>query len=82
MISKPLRGIVHGNVIELKDAIDVSDGEEVEVLVRPVSNEGRSSGQGLLRTEGALANDPEWDAVMEEIHDARRDERRPQWDDA
>jgi hypothetical protein len=35
-------------------------------------------GDGLLRTEGALADDLEWDAIMDEIHRARKLERRPQ----
>ena len=29
-------------------------------------------------TEGALADDTEWDAIMEEIHQARKADRRPQ----
>jgi hypothetical protein len=37
-------------------------------------------GEGFLRTEGALADDPEWDSIMEEIHQARKVERRPQGD--
>ena len=30
---------------------------------------------GLLTTEGALADDDEWDAIMDEIHQCRRWER-------
>jgi hypothetical protein len=35
-------------------------------------------GEGILRTAGALADDPYWDAIMEEINQARKVERRPQ----
>ena len=38
----------------------------------------RLPGEGIRRTEGALADDSEWDAIMEEIHQDRRQERRPQ----
>jgi hypothetical protein len=31
-----------------------------------------STGEGLLRTEGALADDPHWDKIMEEIYQERK----------
>jgi len=82
MSNKVLRGVVRGNVIELKDDAGISDGEQVEVIVRRVVPQGRQPGEGFLRTEGALAEDSEWDAIMDEIQQARRQERRPQWEDA
>ena len=82
MSNKILRGIVHGNVIELEDDAGISDGEQVEVTVRRVVPQGRQPGEGFLRTEGALADDSEWDAIMEEVHQSRKQERRPQWEDA
>ena len=82
MNNKVLRGVVHGNVIELKDDAGITDGEQVEVIVRRVVTEGRQPGEGFLRTEGALAEDSEWDAIMEEIQQSRRQERRPQWEGA
>ena len=51
------------------------DGEEVEIQVR-VLPKTTPPGEGFLRTEGALAGDEEWDAIMAEIHQARRLERR------
>ncbi|MBW3540605.1 MAG: hypothetical protein KY476_10055 [Planctomycetes bacterium] len=77
-----LRGIIHGNVIELEGDAGISDGEHVEVIVRRVVPQGREPGEGLLRTEGALANDPEWDTIMDEIQQSRKHERCPQWEDA
>ncbi len=76
MITKVFRGVVHGNTIELADNIGLADGEVIEVTVRTIGPPKPPSGEGLLRTEGALANDSEWDAVMEEIQQARRLGRR------
>lgn len=81
MINKVLRGIVHGNTIELLDKSGMTDGEEVVVVLRPALSKSAQNGEGLLRSEGALANDSEWDAIMEEIHQSRRHERRAQWED-
>ena len=69
------QGIVQGNSIQLTQPLPVPDGQRVEIEVRAVSA-GRARGEGLLRTEGALADDDEWDAIMDEIHRARRWERR------
>lgn len=70
-----VQGIVHGNAIELKEPLGVPDGQEVEILVKLVQK-NRTPGEGLLRTEGALADDEEWDVIMDEIHKARRLDRR------
>lgn len=70
-----LRGVIHGNAIELERDAGLADGETVEVFVRPVGA-ASPSGEGLLRTEGALADDSDWDAIMEEIQQGRKQERR------
>ena len=70
-----LHGKVHGRTIELDENPGLSEGQEVEVQVRTVSEARQQPGAGLLRTEGALADDSEWDAIMEEIHRARKLER-------
>lgn len=74
---KTVHGVVHGKTIELHDDLGVPEGQEVEVQVEVVEPE-RTWGEGILRTAGALADDPHWDAIMEEIHRARKVERRPQ----
>jgi hypothetical protein len=71
-----LRGKAHGRTIELDEELEVADGQEVEVQVRTIPKSERASGQGLLRTEGALADDVEWDGIMAEIYQARKLERR------
>ena len=76
-MTKTVHGIVHGKMIELREDLGVAEGQEVEVQVKVVSP-GKKWGDGLLRCAGALANDTEWDTIMEEIYQARKQERRPQ----
>lgn len=75
---KTLHGRVHGKTIELDEDLGVAEGQEVEVQVKMVAKSTQRSGEGFLRTEGALAGDTEWDAIMDEIHKARKLERRQQ----
>ena len=69
---KVIHGKVRGKTIELTEDLELTDGQEVEVSVRMVpAIPTRKTGEGLLRTEGALADDPHWDAIMEEIYQER-----------
>ena len=70
-----IHGVVHGNTIKLKGTLGVPDGQEVEVQVR-VLPKACTPGEGFLRTEGALRDDDEWDAIMDEIQRHRKIERR------
>jgi hypothetical protein len=68
---------VHGNTIRLDEDLGVADERQVEVeliIIEPT----KKSGEGILRTAEALANDPYWDAIMEQIQRSRRVELRPQ----
>jgi hypothetical protein len=76
-MTKTMHGKVHGRTIQLDDDPGVAEGQEVEVQVT-VIQPTRKWGDGILRTAGALKDDPHWDAIMEEIHKARKIERRPQ----
>jgi hypothetical protein len=60
-----------------KDAeIHEFNSEEDKRLLEGIQQErSNSRGCGLLTTEGALADDDEWDAIMEEVHQSRRLER-------
>jgi hypothetical protein len=49
---------------------------QVEVEVRLLEKK-ESWGEGLRRSAGALADDPEWDVIMEQIHRERKLDRRP-----
>ncbi len=77
-MTKTMHGKVHGRTIELDEDLGVAEGQEVEVQVRVLPQTGRRPGEGFLRTEGALADDTEWDAIMEEIYQARKRDPRPQ----
>ena len=77
-MTKTWHGKVHGKTIELDEDLGVAEGQEVEIQVKLVPKTPRKLGEGFLRTEGALADDEEWDAIMEEIYQARHLERRPQ----
>jgi hypothetical protein len=55
-------------------------GQQVEIQLKVVPPP-RPWGEGLKRCAGALADDPEWDAIMEEIYQSRKIERRPQVED-
>jgi hypothetical protein len=74
---KILHGKVRGRTIEISDDSGFSEGQEVEVQLRLLPKMARQPGEGFLRTEGALADDTDWDAIMEEIHQSRKVERRP-----
>ena len=75
-MTKVTHGRIHGRNIELTEDLGLVEGQEVEVRVRPVSA-SKKWGEGILRCAGALADDPEWDAIMEQIYRERKLERRP-----
>ncbi len=74
-MTKTMHGKVYGRTIELDEDIGVAEGQKVEIQVRVIPT-AEAAGEGLLRTEGALADDEEWDAIMAEIHQGRKLERR------
>ena len=78
-MSRIIHGIVHGKTIALEEDLGLAEGQAVELTVRSVVRPSRRQpGEGFLRTEGALADDTEWNAIMEEIYQARKQDRRPQ----
>ena len=78
MSTRTIHGKVHGRTIQLDEDLGVADGQEVEVQITITPKPTRKTGEGFLRTEGALADDEEWDGIMEEIQRDRKLERRPQ----
>ena len=78
-MNKMIEGVVHGRTIELLDDPGVGEGQRVHVVLSLSSSEG-DWGEGIHRTAGALADDPDWDAIMAEVHAGRKRERRPQMD--
>jgi hypothetical protein len=79
-VTKVIHGKINGRTIELNEDPGLAPGEEVEVQVRTLPAK-QGWGKGLKRCAGALAGDPEWDAIIEEIHQARKLERRPMPED-
>jgi hypothetical protein len=78
-MTKTLHGKVRGKLIELDQDPGLAEGQEVEITVRAIeTGMAPRSGEGLLRTEGVLADDQEWDAIMDEIHRDRKRDRRPE----
>jgi hypothetical protein len=77
---KTTHGKVRGRTIELTEDLGLQDGQDVRVQVTPLPP-AAAWGEGLRRCAGALADDPEWDQIMEEIHRERKLERRPQPED-
>ena len=77
-MTKIMHGVVHGRTIELTEDMGLAEGQEVELSIRNVLGDpAPKPGEGLLRTEGALADDLHWDAIMEEIYKERKiDPRR------
>ena len=69
-------GIIRGKTIELAEDLGVADGQQVEVLVS-VLGPAKVWGEGIRRSAGALADDSEWDGIMDEIHQSRKLERQP-----
>jgi len=76
-MNKVLHGVVHGKIIELSEPAGVADGQEVEVVVR-FSMPPRPWGEGIRNSAGGWADHPEMDAIMEQIQQDRKRERRPQ----
>jgi hypothetical protein len=83
-MTRTIHGVVHGKTITVEEDLGMAEGQEVELTMRtvgPPSPSGRQPGEGFLRTEGTLTNDTEWDGIMEEIYQSRKQERRPPFPD-
>ncbi len=72
-----IHGVIRGKTIQLDEHPGISDGQAVEVVLRPVSPP-RPWGEGLKRYAGALADSPEMDRAMEQIQSERKQDTRPE----
>jgi hypothetical protein len=77
VMTKVIHGKVRGKTIELAEDLGLAKGQEVEVQIS-LRAPAKKWGDGILRTAGALADDPYWDAIMEEIYQSRKIDRPPQ----
>jgi hypothetical protein len=71
-MSRIMHGVVHGNVIELKEHPGVAEGQEVEVVLR-VPKAARVWGDGIRNSAGAMAEfwTDEDDKILEELYQER-----------
>jgi hypothetical protein len=53
------KGTVHGKLIELDQASDLPDGQQVTVVVHPANGSALPPGEGVRRSAGAWADDAE-----------------------
>ena len=70
-MEKIIEGVVHGRTIELLGDPGVAEGQKVQVVLFQPSAEG-ALGEGIRRTAGALADDPQWDEIMAEVQRGRK----------
>ena len=76
-MTKTIYGTIRGRTIELTEDSGLIEGQAVEVSVRPLPRDSITEpGAGLLRTEAALADDPYWDEIMEEVQRERKIDTR------
>jgi len=68
--TKTVRGIVEGKTIHLLRDPGL-DGYRVEVEIRPIASREERI-EALKRIAGSMADDPEFDAIMEEIQKDRK----------
>jgi hypothetical protein len=64
--------VIRGGKIVLDADLPLPDGQRVEVVVLPVPRDP-VPGEAILRTSGALADDPDFDEHMAIIERDRRD---------
>ena len=69
--TKTIQGKFHSGFVELDEELGVVEGQEVENRVLVIPKATRKAGEGRLRTKAAVADDTEWDAIMEQIDQPR-----------
>jgi hypothetical protein len=68
-----LRGVVHGNRIEVSQDLGLPDGQEVTLTLQLAEPETRKPGDGLLASFGGWADDP---SGLDEFLESNRHQRR------
>ena len=61
-----VEGVIHGKTIELATDPGIADGQRVEVTIRTVPAPDARI-EAILRTSGSMADDPDFEAIMEQI---------------
>lgn len=76
-MGRVVHGVIHGKTIQLAEDPGIADGQEVRVVLAAVPS-AANWGDGIRRSAGGWADDPEIEAVMARIQEDRHLERRPQ----
>lgn len=71
-----VEGVIHGKTIELTTLPRIADGQRVEVTIRAVADR-EAQILAISRTSGSMADDPDFEAVMEQIERERRKDFQP-----
>jgi hypothetical protein len=77
-MTRTVQGTMHGSTIELAEDVGLSEGQAVEVIIRPLAAPP-AWGEGIRRSAGAAADMPEWDEAMAEL---QRDRKNAQFRDS
>ena len=73
-----LKGVVHGKTIELEQEPALPDGQSVVVTLQPLEEKRLPPGEGIRRSAGAWADDPEGlDEYLEQLRNDRAQDRPP-----
>lgn len=73
-----VQGTIQGNTIKLDHPLSLADGEQVEVVVRPVEKKPeRVWGDGIRASAGAWADEPEDLETMLAFFRSLRENDRP-----
>ena len=74
--SSAMRGVVHGRTIEVEGDLNLPEGQQVTVVVRPVlaAEEAR---RAIMESAGGWSDDPEGvDRFVEEVYRLREMDNR------
>jgi hypothetical protein len=76
-MSKLVHGTVVGSTIHLTSDPGLDDGQEVEVLVRPVCRRSTEPGAGLRAAFGGWSDNPEGlNDYVRDVYEARKSDYR------
>jgi hypothetical protein len=75
-----LKGVVHGKTIELDEDVGLPEGQAVSVILQPLTQQDQRlpPGEGIRRSAGAWADDPEGlDEYLTWLRQEREHDRTP-----
>jgi hypothetical protein len=78
-MSQTILGTIHGDTIKLQHPLSLADGQQVEIVVRPIEKQTpRPWGEGIRASAGALADEPEdLETTLAFLRSLRQNDRPP-----